>query len=312
MRGEGDRCGRGVTGIDDVACHCHRVGKLEGLDHLVNDAGVCLVRDERAELVGGDTGGFECLLGDLRHFPYCPAEDGGAVLAQGGPDLFAFFDGVCGEVAVADVQQGVSHTHSTPTGAVRTPHSRCDTRLVGDAYNCCACAVAEQEGDGAFGVVDEVRELLNADDQHVLCGACADEGVCLGDAVAETCTRCGDVVCRALGADCVGDQGCQGGGCVGVRDGRDDDRLNVLTGYTGCCQGVLGGTDGKVGDRLVFAGAVAGCDAGALLDPLVGGVDCLNDVVVGDDDLTAGCAVTEDAGVAVDFVLLEGSHVFNP
>ena len=30
VRGEGDRCGGGVTGIDDVACHCHRVGKLEG------------------------------------------------------------------------------------------------------------------------------------------------------------------------------------------------------------------------------------------------------------------------------------------
>ena len=312
MRGEGDRCGGGVTGIDDVACHCHRVGKLEGLDHLVNDAGVCLVRDERAELVGGDAGGFECLLGDLRHFPYCPAEDGGAVLTQGGPDLFAFFDGVCGEVAVADVQQGVGHADGAPAGAVRTPYGRGDARLVGYAYDCCACAVAEQEGDGAFGVVDEVGELLNADDQHMLCGAGADEGVCLGDAVAETCTRCGDVVCGALGADCVGDQGCQGGGCVGVRDGRDDDRLNVLTGYTGCFEGVLGGTDGKVGYRLVFAGAVAGCDAGALLDPLVGGVDCLNDVVVGDDDLTAGCAVTEDAGVAVDFVLLEGSHVFNP
>ena len=97
-----------------------------------------------------------------------------------------------------------------------------------------------------------------------------------------------------------------------MRDGRDDDRLNVLTGYTGRFEGVLGGADGKVGYRLVFAGAVAGCDTGALLDPLVGGVDCLNDVVVGDDDLAAGCAVTEDAGVAVDFVLLEGSHVFNP
>lgn len=106
--------------------------------------------------------------------------------------------------------------------------------------------------------------------------------------------------------------GLPGRGCVGVRDGRDDDRLNVLTGYTGCFEGVLGGTDGKVGYRLVFARAVAGCDTGTLLDPLVGGVDCLNDVVVGDDDLTAGCAVTEDAGVAVDFVLLEGSHVFNP
>ena len=97
-----------------------------------------------------------------------------------------------------------------------------------------------------------------------------------------------------------------------MRDGRNDDRLNVLTGYTGCLEGVLGGIDGEVGYRLVFAGAVAGCDAGALLNPLVGGVDCLNDVIVGDDDITAGCAVTEDAGVAVDFVLLEGSHVFNP
>ena len=97
-----------------------------------------------------------------------------------------------------------------------------------------------------------------------------------------------------------------------MRDGRDDDRLNVLASYARCFESVLCGANGKVGYRLVFAGAVAGCDTGALLNPLVGGVDCLNDVVVGDDDLAAGCAVTEDAGVAVDFVLLEGSHVFNP
>ena len=72
-----------------------------------------------------------------------------------------------------------------------------------------------------------------------------------------------------------------------MRDGRNDDRLNVLTGYTGCLEGVLGGIDGEVGYRLVFARAVAGCNAGALLDPFVGGVDCLNDVVVGDDDFAA-------------------------
>ena len=100
-------------------------------------------------------------------------------------------------------------------GAVRTPYSGGDAGFVGDAYDCCARAVAEQEGDGAFGVVNEVGELLNADDQHVLCGTRADEGVCLGDAVAETRTRCGDIVCGAPGADCIGDQGCQGGGCVG-------------------------------------------------------------------------------------------------
>ena len=97
-----------------------------------------------------------------------------------------------------------------------------------------------------------------------------------------------------------------------MRNGRDDDRFDIFAGYAGGLQGVLCGADGEVGDGLVLAGAVTSNDAGALANPLIGGVDGLDDVIVGDDDIAAGGTVAEDAGVAVDLVLLEGSHVFNP
>ena len=45
-------------------------------------------------------------------------------------------------------------------------------------------------------VLSMKSRVFNADHQHV-CGTRA-EGVRLGDAVAETRTRCGDIVCRAL------------------------------------------------------------------------------------------------------------------
>ena len=60
-------------------------GSLQLLGHLVDDAHVGLVRDERGEVLGRDAGGVQGLLGHLRHFPDRPAEDRLAVLAQGRP-----------------------------------------------------------------------------------------------------------------------------------------------------------------------------------------------------------------------------------
>ena len=61
------------------------LGQLQLLGELVDDAHVGLVRDEGGEVVGGDAGGLEGLLGDLGHLPDRPAEDRLALLAHRRP-----------------------------------------------------------------------------------------------------------------------------------------------------------------------------------------------------------------------------------
>ena len=74
-----------------------------------------------------------------------------------------------------------------------------------------AGAVAQQEGDRPFVVVDDVGELLRADDQDVVGGTGADQRVGLGDAVAVARAGGGDVEGRGRrGTDPVGQAG--GGG----------------------------------------------------------------------------------------------------
>ena len=169
-----------------------------------------------------------------------------------------------------------------------------------------------REGDGALGVIDEVRQLFNANYEDVLGGTGTHESIGLSDAIAEARAGCGNIVSGALRANSIGDDGSQGGSCVRVRNGRDDDRFNVFASYTGGLQRILCSTNGEVGNGLVLASAVASNDAGALANPLIGRVNGLDNVIIADDDLTAGGTIAEDAGVTVDFVLLEGSHVFNP
>ena len=65
--------------------------------------------------------------------------------------------------------------------------------------------------------------------------------------------------------------------------------------------GVVGEVDGV----HALAGALAGDDAGALADPLVAGVDRLDEVVVRHDEVAAGGAEAEDAGELRAVRLLE-------
>ena len=177
-------------------------GKFQLLGHLVDDPHVRLVRDEGREVVGADAGGVQGLLGHLGHLPDCPAEDRLAVLAQRRPDGRVGDGGflgaqraalLAGRGELAEVQHGVGHADRVPLAAVRAPHRRADARGVGGADHHGAGAVAEQEGDGALGVVDDVGELFRADDQDVVGGAGADQRVGLGDAVAVAGAGGGDV-----------------------------------------------------------------------------------------------------------------------
>ena len=65
---------------------------------------------------------------------------------------------------------------------------------------------------------------------------------------------------------------------LAFRDAKTNNRL-----APGRFQRLAGRLGGQVGDRLVGGRAMAAADTGALDDPLVGGVDDLGQVVIGDD-----------------------------
>src|SRR6188472_646885 len=69
--------GRGGVGrLGDVARDRDVRRELQLLDHRVDDPHVRLVRDEGVEVVDGDAGLVDRLLGDRRHAPDRPPEDG--------------------------------------------------------------------------------------------------------------------------------------------------------------------------------------------------------------------------------------------
>ena len=155
-------------------------------------------------------------------------------------------------------------------------------------------------------VVDDVGELFRADHQDVLGGAGADQGVTLGDAVAVAGAGSRDVEGRSRRcAEPVSQAGRGRRRGVRVGHGGDDDGAELGGLDAGLLQGLAGGALGHVDDADVGGGTVAGDDAGALADPLVRGIDPLADVLVGDDDVRAVGAESQDAGVLLDGSLLQ-------
>lgn len=82
-----------------------------------------------------------------------------------------------------------------------------------------------------------------------------------------------------------------------MRVGGEDDGVDVGAVQEGVRDRLASGVDGHLHDALVAAGEAAGLDAGTGVDPLVGGVDVLADLVVGDHTLGAIGADTEHADV---------------
>src|SRR5690606_19104221 len=124
------------------------------------------------------------------------------------------------------------------------------------------------------------------------------ERVRLGDRVGVARARGGDVE-RGGGrrAEPLREHGGGRGGLVEVRDGRDDDGVDVGALEAGAGERVARGRLGQVEDVDVRPRAPARDDAGALADPLVRRVDRPGDVVVRHDVLAAHAADREDARV---------------
>ena len=182
--------------------------------------------------------------------------------------------------------------------AVGAPDDRADARGVARSDDRGARAVGEDERRAAVADVGEVGEPLDADHQHVAGAAAADHVGGQGDAVAEAGAGGGDVERRGLvGAELVGDRGGDRRGLQQVGDRRDDDGVDLSGVDAGVLESLAGRADAHHLHGLLGGGPAALLDAGALLDPLVAGVDRLDDLGVRDDPRRAVGADAQDRGV---------------
>ena len=162
-------------------------------------------------------------------------------------------------------------------------------------------------------VVNDVRELFHTNHQDVVGGPGANQGICLGHAVAVAGAGGRDIEGGGRGgAEPVGDLGSGRRRRVRVRHRRDQHGPNLGRVNAGALDGLGASGDGHVHHRDVLRGAVAGDDAGALLDPLVGGIDPLAHVLIRDDDRRAVRANAQDRRSCTGGVLFQrwGAHSF--
>ena len=143
--------------------------------------------------------------------------------------------------------------------------------------------VAEQHAGRAVGPVEQAREGLGADHQRALVRAGDEELVGRRDgedeAGADRLQIEGDAVSDPERRLHLGRH--RRKRVVGRRGG-DDDEVDVGGLQPGVGERRLGGARRQRRRRLAVAGDVALADAGALHDPLVGGVDDLRHFGVGD------------------------------
>ena len=149
-----------------------------------------------------------------------------------------------------------------------------------------AGAVAEQHAGAAVVPVEDAREGLRADHQRGRSDTALDETVGDRHAVDEAGTHRLDVERRSLGHAEFGLHARRRGGkrLVGRRR-RQNDQVEVGRLDAGVVERPLRGLDREVGSEFAFSREVALANAGALPDPLVGGVHGLRKFFVGDDTL---------------------------
>ena len=230
----------------------------------------------------------ERLLGHWCHAPHRPPEDALALHEDGRP----------AQVLVVDVDPAVPLGDDVPLGTVRAPDGRPDPGGVGRSDDGGAGAVGEDEGGAPVVLVGEVGEPLDADDQDVLGASAADHVVGQRDAVAVAGAGGRDVECRRIrGAEAMREERSGRGRLVRVAHRRDDDGADLLRSDAGHGQGVPAGGLGHLDDALALTGEAALDDPGALADPLVGGVDRVDDLGVGDDPARPVGADSPDAGM---------------
>ena len=149
-----------------------------------------------------------------------------------------------------------------------------------------AHTVAEEHCRAAVAPVENPREDVAPHNERALAKPAREHPVRLSDRVHEPGATRGEVVGgRILGAELVGkDRAGRRKRHVG-RDGCDDDQVEV-GGRNACVlERLFGCRQRQVGEGLLRRSDPALADAGALHDPLVGGVHHRRELVVGHDAL---------------------------
>jgi trehalose synthase len=274
---ERDRGGRGVAEpleIDDDGALVEAEAVGGGLD----DAAVGLVRHEQAHVPRGQTVVVEHAPGDLLGLAHGELEHGGAVLLHVVQPLIDRLVRGRPEAAAG------GHLQGRAAAAVDLVREAEDVRIVVSRrrQHHRAGAVAEEHARGAVLVVDDARHDVGADDERAVVRAARDHLQADRQREGEARARRAEVEApRVHRADLVLQQA--GGAREHHVGGRraDDDEADVGRRDARLRDGRERGLLREVGRRHPRVHDVTLPDAGALQDPLVGGVDHLLEVGVG-------------------------------
>ncbi|CKP40929.1 Uncharacterised protein [Mycobacterium tuberculosis] len=253
----------------------HRVGpQLQVLDQQLVDAAIGLMRDEHVYLVGSHPGGVHRAPTDVAHFERCPTEDRGPFE----PHKRAWAAGILGESDPVDVLP-----YGIGLFAVATRHGWSNALKRCLAHHHCGRAVGEDEAVAAVVHVYRGGQFFRADHQHRGRTSAPDHvGRCAKRISESGAPRRKIEPEYALGAQRRRDHW---GGRRGLQEmgvGGDDHAIDVGRRQAGVRQCPSTGLSRHGSRRLVVGGESAGLDAGSGVDPLVGRVDVLAYLVVGD------------------------------
>ena len=155
-------------------------GYAESVAGGIDDAGVCLVRNDEGDVVRLDSGNREGLLRGVDHDAHRTSEDFFAVHVDVSADL------------------GVEKFFGAPIG-IEVPGEEM-TGAVGCLKHGCSRTVGEQHRGVAVGPVGGARQRVGADEEHLV-GSDGDQSVCDGEGIDESGTCRIDVECAARQAE---------------------------------------------------------------------------------------------------------------
>ena len=153
--------------------------------------------------------------------------------------------------------------------------------------------VAKQNARRTVLPVEDAAHLLRGDHENARGTAAGHEAI--GDVEGEDEARAGsrDVERRAVGTQALGDGTRLRGNEMVARGGRADDEVEVTGGDASHVEGAMTRLNRKVIEGFLRADTAL-LDTRASEDPLVGGVEEIRQVVVGDDALWKGRSRTEN------------------
>ena len=246
----------------------------------LEDTDVGLVRDEPGDFRRGHAALREHPFAGLGHHADGVAEDFLAVHAE---VMAALAKGVGGGGSGGAAGRAMQEFGVVAVGAEQVAE-QADVLFRGGLEEGRAGAVTEEDAGGAVGPIHDAGEFLGSDDEGATVGAGAHH--VLGDleGVDEAGAGGGDVEAGDVTAQAeLGLQEARRGREGDVRrHRRDDEEVDVGGRQAGALQGLGGGLGAEVRRILARAGDPAFADAGAGLDPLVGGIHHLGELGVGE------------------------------